>query len=305
MWKTNGKCSAEVEEGLTFLFSFLKKKKLTGKDLKSFLEYLYNLIAADYILLDKKRYYPENIDISKFDRLFFKISEKQTSSVFQYLSMSAYVYKFKHPSGFKNVVILRNKKFTKKEINFLKTLFSFWDFINFERKQKEKLKKYVYVDSLTGLYNRYFLENVIPRELKKVERYNQTLSVLFIDIDDFKYINDIYGHSVGDEVLKLIGKIFKENIRSSDIPIRYGGDEFIIFLPFTKGEFALKLAYKLKDIIKNKIENKLGIKITISVGVLEVEKQDSLKELLDKLDELLYSAKSSGKDKIISQQELV
>ncbi|NPA51324.1 MAG: GGDEF domain-containing protein [Aquificae bacterium] len=288
-------CIPDVEESVIFLFNFLKKKRYTKKDFYRFLDHIIELTNAEFITLYPNLNYPSKppIDIKNFT-----INPKKNNFKFQ--DFYVYSYKFKHPVHFNRAILFKRRRFSKKEQEFLKSLFSFWDFVNFERKQKEKLKKYVYVDVLTGLYNRYFLENVIPRELKKVERYNQPLSVLFLDIDNFKYVNDLYGHDVGDEVLKIIGKIFKENIRKTDIPIRYGGDEFIIFLPFTPESSAIKLAEKIKSKISQEIEKKLGIYVTLSISVLEVKKEVNLSKILKKLDSLLYTAKEKGKDTIVS-----
>ncbi len=288
-------CIPEVEDSVIFLFNFLKKKRYTKKDFYKFLDHIIQLTNAKYIILHPNISYPSK---PSFD--ITKLTTNSKKSSFKFNNYYVYLYKFKHPVQFKRVILFKNKRFTRKEQEFLKTLFSFWDFVNFERKQKEKLKKYVYVDVLTGLYNRYFLESVIPRELKKVERYNQPLSVLFLDIDDFKYVNDLYGHDVGDEVLKIIGKIFRENIRKTDIPIRYGGDEFLIFLPFTTESSAVKLAQKLKDKISEEIGKKLGINVTLSISVMEVKDELNLNKILKELDNLLYIAKERGKDTIVS-----
>lgn len=289
-------CIPEIEESVIFLFNFLKKKRYTNKDFYKFLNHLKEITHTDYILLYPGINYPYKPD---FDVSQLTTNSKKSS--FKFNNYYVYIYKFKHPAQFKRVIILRTTKFSKKEQEFLKTLFSFWDYVNFERKQKDRLKKYVYVDVLTGLYNRYFLENVIPRELKKVERYNQPLSVLFLDIDDFKYVNDIYGHDVGDKVLKIIGKLFRENIRKTDIPIRYGGDEFLIFLPFTRKDDAIKLAKKIKENIRDEIGKKIGINVTLSISVLEVKHESNLSKILKELDDLLYFAKEKGKNTIVSQ----
>ncbi len=293
----NGNCLIEIEESVSFIFNFLKKKKLLKKNFKQFLDYILKITEAETVALDNSFFHPfipTNFDLKDILRR----ADKKT--VISYNGYSVFTYQFKHPVQFKRIFIFKKKRFTKKEVEFFKSVFSFWDFINFERAQKEKLKKHVYVDILTGVYNRYFLENVIPRELKKVERYKQPLSVIFIDIDNFKYINDYYGHNKGDMVLKIIGNIFKKNIRKTDLPIRYGGDEFLIFLPFTSEKDAVKIAEKLKSIISYSCKKKLNIDVTVSAGVLEVREQENLKSILNKLDILLYKAKATGKDKIIA-----
>ena len=293
----NGNCIVEIEESLSFIFNFLRKKKLLKKNFRQFLDYILNITDSSYVVFDSVFFHPDKPE--KFD-LNKLVKRSKQKNVFRYNNSYVFLFNFKHHNQFKRVFIFKNSKFNKREVEFLKSIFSFWDFINFERTQKEKLKKHVYVDILTGVYNRYFFENVIPRELKRVERYRQPLSAVFMDIDNFKYINDFYGHNTGDTVLKTIGEILKKNIRKTDIPIRYGGDEFLIFLPFTAEKDAFIIAEKLKKLIKNSCMEKLKIEVTISAGILEIKEGENLQSILEKLDILLYKAKNSGKNQIIA-----
>lgn len=168
--------------------------------------------------------------------------------------------------------------------------------------EKDFLKKNLYKDFLTKLYNRNFLKDVIPIELEKANRYNYPLSVIMLDLDNFKKVNDIKGHIFGDKILETIGQIIRKNIRKSDIPIRYGGDEFLIFLPNTKIGNALKIAKKLQNIIYD-INFKLGLEenlnFGVSGGVLEVKKFQDIDSLIDEVDKLLYISKNQGKGKIV------
>ena len=122
-----------------------------------------------------------------------------------------------------------------------------------------------YLDELTGAKNRRYLNTFIKKEIKKCKRYNQVFSILLLDLDDFKVINDIHGHLEGDKVLKGFVDFLQRTLRESDEIIRYGGDEFIVFLPNTDREHTVIVAQRILNKIKSvKIE---GYKIGVSIGV--------------------------------------
>ena len=134
-----------------------------------------------------------------------------------------------------------------------------------------------YLDDLTGLYNRRYLYRKIVTEKRRITRTGESLSMLLIDVDKFKDINDTYGHSAGDVVLKTISRQIKAALRMSDIPCRYGGDEFLIFMPNTDSDAAMILAKRLKDQFDSqliKIDDSQEIKVTLSVGVAEYNRNE-------------------------------
>jgi len=159
------------------------------------------------------------------------------------------------------------------------------------------LEKATITDPLTKLYNRLFFDHQYKHHINKFERKNSPFSLLLFDIDDFKKINDTYGHPVGDEVLQKIAKTIKQTIRNTDFAFRVGGEEFLILFPDTNQQEALKIAKRLQKAIKNIKIN--GKSITISGGVGEYDKKYSSNHFLTKIDQALYQAKKSGKDKII------
>ncbi len=168
--------------------------------------------------------------------------------------------------------------------------------------EKESLKKNLYKDSLTKLYNRNFLKDVVPLELERANRYNYPISVVMMDLDNFKIINDSKGHLFGDKILKTVGRIIRESIRKADIAIRYGGDEFIIFLPYTKKENAYKIARKIQNKIYNinfdlNLDTKIGF--SVSCGIFEVKKFEDIDSIIEEADKLLYISKNQGKGKIV------
>ncbi len=167
-----------------------------------------------------------------------------------------------------------------------------------KRKENEKLAN---TDQLTKVYNRRFLEDFSNRYMKIVKREHNTLSLLLIDIDDFKTVNDTYGHDVGDRVIKLLVKRLKTSIRDNDIIVRLGGDEFLVLLPSTPLENAKKVGKKILDVVNslNEFENE-ELKFTITIGSSEYKKSDlHINEMINRADNALYKAKKLGKNQVI------
>ncbi|MFN3814133.1 MAG: diguanylate cyclase domain-containing protein [Aquificaceae bacterium] len=162
---------------------------------------------------------------------------------------------------------------------------------------ERKLKKLSFYDSLTGAYNRYSVELLLEREVEKAKRYGTDLGIVFFDIDNFKSINDTYGHLEGDRVLKSVARIAKKNIRKSDYLGRWGGDEFLIVLPTTKEP--QKVAEKIIKVIGN-TKFKKGYKVGISAGCAVYRVGESITSFIHRVDEALYRAKSAKRlDQIV------
>ncbi len=150
-------------------------------------------------------------------------------------------------------------------------------------------------DTLTGVYNRYFLKEFIDFELQRKKRYGGHLSLLICDLDNFKNVNDAYGHLKGDEILVYFAKLLQQSIRSSDIVARYGGDEFILVLTDTPKEMAHYVAERIiSGVADSAVMHELGVGVSIGISGYP-EDGKSLKELLRKADQALYDAKRSGK----------
>jgi diguanylate cyclase (GGDEF)-like protein len=163
---------------------------------------------------------------------------------------------------------------------------------------KRGLEKDRITDKLTTLYNRYYLEEQITHHIDLYNRYTRKFSIIFLDIDFFKKINDTYGHEKGDDVLSEIANIIKKEIRDVDLPFRYGGEEFIILLP----EIDLQRAIKIAERIRKSIENhkfQVDRQITISAGVAEYQKGESVREFISRADNYLYKAKENGRNKVV------
>jgi len=154
-------------------------------------------------------------------------------------------------------------------------------------------------DGLTEACNRRCLEDKLEEYLTLAKRYNRPLSIIMFDIDLFKQINDLYGHDVGDKVLKTIANIVLSNIRATDILARYGGEEFVIISPETTLEDAKALAEKLRKEIENFLFEE-GFSITCSFGVTSLNQEDTKETILKRVDEALYKAKREGRNKVVA-----
>lgn len=156
-------------------------------------------------------------------------------------------------------------------------------------------------DPLSNLYNRTKFNDMKTHEFARSKRYKIPLSLCLFDIDDFKKINDTFGHSVGDKVIKELGKTVLDNIRKSDMAFRWGGEEFLILFTHTYVKEAKLACEKLLNKIRN-IEIKEGdsvVKFTVSMGVTELkDEDDGLEKAIDRADKALYNAKRSGKNRI-------
>ena len=167
---------------------------------------------------------------------------------------------------------------------------------------QQHLEYQTQVDSLTGLFNRRAFENKVGEEFERSKRYHSPLSLLILDIDNFKLINDTYGHHGGDAALVKISETFREKTRQSDFPARYGGEEFVLVLPETDQENAVQAATKIHGAIRSSAFGTTArpFRLTVSIGVssTSVKFYSDWRELLRDADHALYIAKGSGKDRI-------
>lgn len=157
------------------------------------------------------------------------------------------------------------------------------------------------VDSLTGLHNRRWLEDMYTREIKRSNSGNFRLSAFMMDIDHFKQVNDTYGHLAGDQVLVTVAKTIVECLRPSDMPVRYGGEEFSVFLPGTSTENAKVIAERLRSSVERKdivLPSGEIIHATISVGFTERVENDTVQSIIERADKALYHAKENGRNRV-------
>lgn len=170
------------------------------------------------------------------------------------------------------------------------------------KKTLVKLEKLAITDPLTGVFNRRHLLELAEQEFNRVSRYGSPLSVLMIDADYFKQVNDNYGHAVGDETLKAIAQLTQNLLRKVDCFGRIGGEEFLAFLPETQISQAIKVAERIcKSIGSFRIKiDQQNIQITVSIGVATYEAPDrKIDDILKRADEALYEAKRRGRNQVV------
>jgi diguanylate cyclase (GGDEF)-like protein len=161
----------------------------------------------------------------------------------------------------------------------------------------EEKERRASTDRLTGAYNRFKFIEIFEAEFQRFSRYKSTFCLIMMDIDHFKKINDNYGHNVGDCVLAEITAMTSKIIRSTDILVRWGGEEFVVFVPSSELHSAVALAEKLRLAISEHPFSS-DLKVTMSFGVAEIEKGDSLETIMARADAALYESKRTGRNKV-------
>jgi diguanylate cyclase (GGDEF)-like protein len=167
----------------------------------------------------------------------------------------------------------------------------------------EKMSSLIIREGLTGLFNRNYIRQRLEEEFYRSKRYNHSLSLMMIDLDNFRALNEHFGHAVGDHMLKYFSQVIADTIRPSDIPARYGGEEFLVILPETDKEEARAVAERLRTRISlypfRVDSRKEEVLFTVSIGVTTYpEHGQSPEDLVALADMALYEAKKAGKDKV-------
>jgi len=170
-----------------------------------------------------------------------------------------------------------------------------------------KLHRKTIEDPLTGLYNSRHLFRQLDKELKRADRYFFPVSLMFIDVDNFKSINDTYGHMIGDKMLSLLGNRIKSCLRNSDSAYRFAGDEFTILLPETHLDKAKIVADRILakfDSDSFKVNENGITKFTLSIGITEYQRKESIEQLLHRADRIMYEAKKCEGNSIVHSPNL-
>ncbi len=198
-------------------------------------------------------------------------------------------------SGETRLIKWRNTVITEGD-RFLMVL-SIGEDITEKRKFEEELYRLSITDPLTGAYNRRYFIRRIEEEVERVKRGGKSFSLIMMDLDHFKEVNDTYGHKIGDEVLRQLVNTVKERLRKIDLFARWGGEEFLILLPNTPLENAKHLAEEIRRRIEE-LSFPMDIKITASFGVTEYRDGDSPDSLISRADDLMYKAKRLGRNRV-------
>lgn len=184
-----------------------------------------------------------------------------------------------------------------------------FDELEILRKKLEQYKQDAETDALTGLANRRKFDKQLEITIKKSLTDSKPFSLIMVDIDHFKRINDTFGHLTGDSVLRALAVLFKKQLKGKDLPTRFGGEEFMLILPETSLKDAASVAENLRSLLasrewKQKASGKSMGKITISLGVAQFKAHDSIESLIKRADKALYFAKENGRNQVATEQNL-
>lgn len=181
--------------------------------------------------------------------------------------------------------------------------------VAFHKRELEQTLQSALYDFLTMCGNRMKCDKILPAEITISQESGDPLSIIMFDIDYFKRFNDTYGHSLGDDVLRIFGFLLNNNVRSTDTTIRWGGEEFLIIAPNTTLNEAVTLANKIriklaeKDVIIRETKQNVG-SFTISGGVAQRQPDDDYLSLIDRADTAMYTAKRTGRNQIKDENEI-
>lgn len=264
------------QEILWLLFVFI----FTGLITIPLILYFSRVISKPIYSLvrQSKKIEKQDFNISKIDTSIHEIL--LLSSAFSNMSKSIYDYQ----TSLEEKILQRTKELYEKN---------------------EELERLSITDKLTGLYNRAKLDSVLNTEFEKAIRYNDIFSVIIIDIDFFKSVNDNFGHQIGDDVLKESAKILSSCIRTSDTLGRWGGEEFLIICPNSKQEDAIKLANRINIAIKQHTFSTYPKKVTMSLGVASYcSIFKKAEDIVASADIALYKAKQAGRDRVVGENDI-
>ncbi|WP_456401184.1 putative bifunctional diguanylate cyclase/phosphodiesterase [Persephonella sp.] len=278
-----------------YIFSYYV---LNETNLNSIKDFLKNYISSKL-----------NIEVNKnieFEEIY--ITERKRNKKFKNIHIETHKFLTDSPGigGILGLLVLKDEKITKKERNILNSILSIMTLVTGSSRALSKaiteLEYYAGHDPLTELYNRRIFEDLLKYEVSRAKRKKYKFSLILIDLDNFKIINDTYGHHVGDIILKSVADILEASTRDGDMVARVGGDEFVILLSETDLERALIVAERIR---RNLEENKLCIyeggvvTVSASLGVVEFPTHGKTKEeLMMVVDSALFKAKDLGKNKV-------
>ncbi|MEM7137163.1 MAG: GGDEF domain-containing protein [Myxococcota bacterium] len=180
------------------------------------------------------------------------------------------------------------------------TILKFLSGSDLESQYHETIYRMTIIDELTGIHNKRYLVEQLERELSRATRHGRPLTLVMLDIDHFKEVNDTFGHLAGDQVLKEVAQLAKSRLRPDDLIARYGGEEFALLLPETKLDGGARIAEELRAMIEGEVfafEDE-EIDVTVSCGVSELQSEWRANDFLQNADRRLYEAKGAGRNRV-------
>lgn len=222
-------------------------------------------------------------------------SRKMTKRIMQHSNLYSLVYFVSNkPEGKERAFIINTSRSSELDM----TIYSFSD-VTLIEEERQELEHQATTDGLTGAYNRVKFSSILLEEVSRVKRYKEVLSLIMFDIDNFKKVNDTYGHDVGDAVLMGVSDIITLNVREQDVFARWGGEEFMTIAVESDLEGAKLLAEKMRHKIETTDFGEAGV-VTCSFGVTQFKKGESIEEMMKRVDIALYEAKGLGRNRVVT-----
>jgi two-component system cell cycle response regulator len=172
------------------------------------------------------------------------------------------------------------------------------------KESENKYRELSILDNLTQLFNSRYFYDQLQMDISRANRYKQPLTILLLDIDNFKAFNDAFGHIEGDKVLIRLGQVVKRCLRQTDSAYRYGGEEFTILLPMTTSKDGVVIAERIRTEFKDehfRPTPSQDVHVTLSIGVSQYKPPEDIKVFVHRVDQLMYQGKKNGKDKVCSE----
>lgn len=284
-----------------------KLKLLLVEDEETVLEMLKEILERYFVHVDTAKNGKEALDLFKAKKHDIVVSDisipkingiKLAESLKQFNSNQPIVIVSAHDSS-ENLFQLINigvSNFIIKPIESQKLLNTLYRIAQKIFLEKDNLR-YATTDILTGLYNRFKFDELASMEMQKARRYGLPLSLIMFDIDHFKVVNDTYGHLRGDDVLKKIASIARNELRTVDVIARWGGEEFVIMLPDTPMGGANLVAERIRKSIESTPFDECGT-VTSSFGIASYQNEEAVSTFIKRADDCLYAAKASGRNRV-------
>ena len=244
----------------------------------------------------------------KFDAAHFSFEEQDLNLKYGKTQRHRCSYRLRLAGEFLGeLVFTRRRRFAEQEMEQLENLMSQLIYPLRNAVWYQRALKAAKIDTLTGSNNRAAMNEALDREVDLAHRHQSVMSLIMFDLDHFKQINDNYGHTVGDDVLRECVECTNQALRSTDTLFRYGGEEFVIILPGVNVTGAALAAERLRSVIEKHVfaSRQGAIPVTISIGTASITTQDTAKSLIERADNGLYAAKNAGRNCTVAAETLI